>query len=162
MPSSMYRRGATDGHRAHSPEHAPRVRARISLLGSFGLSCGGSDVQLPMSARRLLAFLALREHPVSRAYAADMLWLEVPCDRAHANLRNALWRAHRAGHALVERRGEQLRLSKDVHVDVHEARGYAHRLLTGEDLGAYVRACQRALSRGTARLLEGLHHLGRA
>jgi DNA-binding SARP family transcriptional activator len=135
MPTSMHRRGATDGHRARSPEHAPRDRARISLLGSFGLSCGGRDVQLPMSACRLLAFLALREHPVSRAYAADMLWLEVPCDRAHANLRNALWRAHRAGYALVERRGEQLRLSKDVHVDVYDARAYANRLLTGEDLG---------------------------
>jgi DNA-binding SARP family transcriptional activator len=135
----MHRCGANDRHRAESFEHAGGAtthgQARLSLLGSFELSCGGRDVQLPMSACRLLAFLALREHPVSRAYAADMLWLEVPCDRAHANLRNTLWRIHRAGLALVDRRGEQLRLSKDVHVDVHEARAYAHRLLSGEDLG---------------------------
>jgi hypothetical protein len=34
--------------------------------------------------------------------------------------------------------------------------------LADEDLATYVRACQRALNRGTARLLAGLHHLGRA
>ncbi|MDD7968369.1 HNH endonuclease signature motif containing protein [Actinomycetospora lemnae] len=34
--------------------------------------------------------------------------------------------------------------------------------LTGEDLAAYLRACQRATSRGVARLLDGMHHLGRA
>ncbi len=34
--------------------------------------------------------------------------------------------------------------------------------LTGEDLAAYVRACARVQNRGTARLLEGMHHLGRA
>ena len=139
MPTPMYRCGATGGHRAHSlelsGEGTARSRAHISLLGSFRLSCGGKDVQLPTSACRVLAFLALCERPVSRAYAADMLWLEVPCDRAHANLRNALWRVHRAGYVLVDRRGEQLRLSEDVRVDVHEARVYAHRLLAGEDLG---------------------------
>ena len=129
----MHRRGATGGHGAPSLDHAGL--AHISLLGSFELRCDGKDVQLPMSACRLLAFLALRERPVSRSYAADMLWLEVPCDRAHANLRNALWRVHRAGCVLVDRRGEQLRLSKGVHVDVHEARAYAHRVLSGGDLG---------------------------
>ncbi len=35
-------------------------------------------------------------------------------------------------------------------------------LLTGEDLAAYVRGSARVLNRATARLLEGLHHLGRA
>src|SRR2546423_11773159 len=89
-----------------------------------------------MSACRLLAFLALREHPVSRAYAADMLWLEVPCDRAYANLRNTLWRVHRAGYVLVDRRGEQLRLRTNVRVDLHEGRGYAHRVLAGENFGS--------------------------
>lgn len=136
----MYRRGTTGGHRARSVEHAgeataARGDAQISLLGSFGLSCEGKDVHLPMSACRLLAFLAVREHPVSRAYAADMLWLEVPFDRAQANLRNALWRVHRPGYVLVDRRGEQLRLSKDVRVDLHGARAYAHGVLAGEDLG---------------------------
>jgi hypothetical protein len=35
-------------------------------------------------------------------------------------------------------------------------------LLAGEDLAAYVRGAARVLNRSTARLLEGLHHLGRA
>ncbi|MDF2977094.1 MAG: nuclease, partial [Actinomycetospora sp.] len=34
--------------------------------------------------------------------------------------------------------------------------------LREEDLASYVRACARVQSRGTARLLDGLHHLGRA
>ena len=34
--------------------------------------------------------------------------------------------------------------------------------LAGEDLAAYVRACARVQNRGTARLLDGMHHLGRA
>ncbi|MDD7942612.1 DUF222 domain-containing protein [Actinomycetospora lutea] len=34
--------------------------------------------------------------------------------------------------------------------------------LCGEDLAAYVRACARVNNRGTARVLEGMHHLGRA
>ncbi|MFC5138413.1 DUF222 domain-containing protein [Actinomycetospora rhizophila] len=34
--------------------------------------------------------------------------------------------------------------------------------LSGEDLAAYVRGCARVNNRGTVRLLEGIHHLGRA
>ena len=34
--------------------------------------------------------------------------------------------------------------------------------LTGEDLAAYVRGCARVQGRGSARLLEGMHQLGRA
>ena len=40
--------------------------------------------------------------------------------------------------------------------------GLSPAALTGEDLAAYVRACARVQNRGTARLLEGMHHLGRA
>ncbi|GAA4902213.1 uncharacterized protein DUF222 [Actinomycetospora succinea] len=34
--------------------------------------------------------------------------------------------------------------------------------LTGEELAAYVRACARLTNHGTARLLDAMHHLGRA
>jgi hypothetical protein len=34
--------------------------------------------------------------------------------------------------------------------------------LTGEDLAAYLRGCARAQSRGAARVLDAMHHLGRA
>ncbi|GAA4738026.1 HNH endonuclease signature motif containing protein [Actinomycetospora chibensis] len=34
--------------------------------------------------------------------------------------------------------------------------------LTGEDLAAYLRGCARAQSRGAARALDAMHHLGRA
>ena len=34
--------------------------------------------------------------------------------------------------------------------------------LTGEDLAAYLRGCARAQNRGAARVLDAMHHLGRA
>src|SRR3954469_19580031 len=81
------------------------VRARLTLLRSFGLACDGCPVPLPPSAQRVLAFVALHERPVGRAYVAGSLWLDAPEERAHASLRSALWRIHRRGHRLVEAPG---------------------------------------------------------
>jgi len=106
---------------------------RVSLLDAFELRCGERLVQLPMSARRLLAFLALHQHPVYRVYAAGMLWLETRDERAVANLRSALWRLRRTGLDLVEAKGEQLRLAPSASVDLRDALSYAHQLLAGAD-----------------------------
>ncbi|MHC1560012.1 HNH endonuclease signature motif containing protein [Actinomycetospora sp. C-140] len=40
--------------------------------------------------------------------------------------------------------------------------GLSPAALTGDDLAAYLRACAREQSRGTARVLDAMHHLGRA
>jgi DNA-binding SARP family transcriptional activator len=110
---------------------APDVR--LTLLGTFELVCDGVRVSLPMSAQRVLAFLALHEHPVLRAYAAGSLWLDASEAHAHASLRSALWRLRRdrSAHGLVDASGEQLRLGAGVDVDLREAEAVARRALNG-------------------------------
>ena len=106
--------------------------ARLTLLGTFELECAGAPVRLPMSAQRLVAFVALHEHPVLRAYAAGSLWPETSEERAHANLRSALWRLHRCGHRVIDATGDQLRLGKDVRIDLRETEVLVRRALLGD------------------------------
>lgn len=110
-------------------------RTRLTLLDAFGV-WGATQVRLPLSAQRLVAFLALHEHPLQRAYVACSLWLDSPDERAHANLRSALWRIQRTGLRLVRVAGSQLVLDEDVSVDLREARTLARRVVedpTGVD-----------------------------
>ena len=107
------------------------VGVRLALLNAFELSAGGEPVPLPLSAQRLLAFLALHEHPLRRLYVAGMLWTDAPEERALANLRSALWRLQAAGCAPVEATPRELRLAPDVRVDFREAAAFAHALLAG-------------------------------
>ena len=105
---------------------------RLTLLGSFALECTGVHVRLPMSAQRLVAFVALQEYPVLRGFAAGSLWPDTSEERAHANLRSALWRLHRCGHRVIDASGDQLRLGTDVRVDFRETEALARRALLGD------------------------------
>jgi len=106
-------------------------RASLSLLNAFELRCDGRLVNLPRSAQRLLAFVALHEHPLQRVYVAGTLWIDATDDRAGASLRSSLWRLNRPGHLLVEATSTHLRLAPGVDVDLRRALGVAHRLLDG-------------------------------
>src|SRR6266516_4316283 len=103
----------------------------LSLLNGFELRCDGQRVNLPMSAQRLLAFVALQERPVLRVYVAGSLWTDASEERAAASLRSSLWRLHRPGVRLVEALGAQLRLAPRVHVDIRQSLGLAQQLLRG-------------------------------
>jgi DNA-binding SARP family transcriptional activator len=94
---------------------------RLRLLNGFALTAGPAAVALPLSAQRVLAFLALHDGSVQRTFVAGSLWLDRPDDRAHANLRTALWRLRGCGVPLVETCGLQLRLAPDVVIDVRSA-----------------------------------------
>ena len=107
--------------------------ARLTLLGSFGLVCDGEPVGLPMSAQRVLAFVALHERPLQRPYVAGSLWLDSPEERAYASLRSALWRLHRHGHRLVEPEGHSLALGTGVEVDLRRSEADARRALDRTD-----------------------------
>jgi DNA-binding SARP family transcriptional activator len=116
----------------------PRATARtrpgstsLSLLGGFELRCDGEPVSLPLTAQRLLAFLAVQEHPLQRLYVAGMLWTDATDARAAASLRSSLWRLHRPGHELVVSTATHLRLAPGVDVDVHRASEFARRVLDG-------------------------------
>ena len=105
--------------------------ATLSLLNAFELRCDGRVVALPPSAQRLLAFVALHEHPLQRIYVAGTLWLDATDERAGASLRSSLWRLNRPGHLLVEATATHLRLAPEVDVDLRRALALARRLLDG-------------------------------
>jgi len=105
------------------------MRVRLSLLDSFQLTCDGVDVPLPLSAQRLLAFLALHPRPLLRGYIAGGLWPDTSEERAHASLRSALWRLRRPGRSLTQAREGRLGLDAAVAIDVRELDELAHRIL---------------------------------
>ncbi len=119
---------ADPGRRTRGVRSSAGVRLR--LLSSFELLRDGRPVELPMSAQRVVAFLALHNRPLLRSYVAGSLWLDTPEQRAHANLRSALWRLHRCSRGLVDAAGQRLRLSAAVEVDLRRVEALARRALS--------------------------------
>src|SRR5919112_4822723 len=89
-------------------------RPSIRLLDGFALVCGQAEVHVIPVARRLLALLALREAPMSRAVVAAALWPDVTERRAAASLRSTLWRLATPTGFLLETADDTLRLVPDV------------------------------------------------
>ena len=100
---------------------------RLTLMGNFTLVMADRSVRLPMTAQRLVAFLALARKPVSRLYVAGHLWPDASDARAAASLRSALWRARRTGE-VVRADAYDLAVDPAVAVDVTEARAVARRV----------------------------------
>ncbi len=108
------------------------VAPEIGLLHGFAMRLGGHIVDLPLSAQRLVAFLALHERPLQRLHVAGSLWLDSNEEHANASLRTTLWRLGRQGCPLVEATGNQVALAPGVEVDLHEVRAQARRVLRHE------------------------------
>ncbi|MEK8105527.1 hypothetical protein NKG94_11000 [Micromonospora sp. M12] len=91
--------------RAEAPATDARQPARyaLRLLGGFGLERDGRAVAVPQGARRLLAYLGVRQR-CARSEAAGTLWPGSHEERARANLRTMLWRLHRVTPSLWWRR----------------------------------------------------------
>jgi DNA-binding SARP family transcriptional activator len=123
---------------SRSPEGpSGRAGTQIQLLDSFRVLHDGQAVRLPMSAQRVIAFLAIRSHPMLRVHVAGSLWLDSPEERGFANLRSALWRIHRSGIVVVDSGGGgALRVAAGVRVDLHEATAVAHHLIGSVPMGA--------------------------
>lgn len=113
----------------------PAGTTRLNLLDGFELLVAGRPVELPPAAQRLLAFLAVRGRPLTRTHVASALWLDVPDERAAANLRSTLWRLHARAGPVVETTQAHVRLAAEVTVDLYEARAAAHGLIEGGDGG---------------------------
>ena len=118
---------AGNGRRRQLPAFGGAVRLR--LLNSLELFYDGTRVDLPLSAQRVLAFVALKRHPVQRPYAAGSLWPNTTERRAAASLRSALWRLRHASREILAADAQQLRLAPSVRVDVYEAELTARRIL---------------------------------
>jgi DNA-binding SARP family transcriptional activator len=106
-----------------------RESPRLALLGGFDLTIPGDLISLPMTAQRVLAFLALQDRPMLRLFVAGSLWPETTESRASANLRSALWRLGRPGVALVDTTNGHLALSDGVDVDLRRGVAFARRLV---------------------------------
>lgn len=105
------------------------IPVRLVLLGGFELRLGERSLHLPLSAQRLLAFLALHNRPLSRIFVAGTLWPDTAERRSCANLRSALWRLHRPGAALVRSTAQHINLDPAVEVDLRETTDLVHRIL---------------------------------
>jgi DNA-binding SARP family transcriptional activator len=114
----------------------------VGLMRAFNLRSGGAPVELPHSAQRLLAFLALHDRPLLRPYVAGCLWTDAPERRAAASLRSALWRLREPG--VIHATATHLRLADGVRVDLNTAAASARRVLDGEFEPADVHALTAA------------------
>ncbi|MFT7834689.1 bacterial transcriptional activator domain-containing protein [Saccharothrix sp. BKS2] len=103
-----------------SDTHAP-ARTTLHLLNGFGMDHDQARVHVLPSVRKLLALLAVREEPVSRAVVAALLWPEATARRAAACLRSTLWRLAKPGEPLVETVDDTLFLGAAVDVDFRRA-----------------------------------------
>jgi DNA-binding SARP family transcriptional activator len=112
---------------------------KLRLLQGFQLECADSEVDLPLSSQRVLAFLALQLRPQTRSYVAATLWMNFKEERAGASLRSALWRINHCGHQLVAADARTLRLMPDVAVDLRESARSAQEVLRGQIKGRAVR-----------------------
>jgi DNA-binding SARP family transcriptional activator len=104
----------------------------VLLLGGFDLRFRGNPVAVPLTAQRVLAFLALRDRAMLRLHVAGSLWPETTEDRASANLRSALWRLGRPGVDLIDASNGHLGLAEDVDVDVRHTMSLARHLLADQ------------------------------
>jgi DNA-binding SARP family transcriptional activator len=102
----------------------------MALLGGFVFSVGG-EVLLGLSAgsQRLLAFLAVRDRPLTRHQVAGTLWPEVTDEQASASLRSAVSRLGAPARQAVRVTAHDLGLDEGVLVDVHYSQELARRLI---------------------------------
>jgi DNA-binding SARP family transcriptional activator len=103
------------------------VHVRLTLLGRWRLLRSSRPIRLSRSAQRLVAFLALAGAR-DRNFVAGALWPESPEPRAHANLRNTLWRLRRRGVGIVTATPGEVGL-RDASIDVDDLTSYATDLL---------------------------------
>jgi DNA-binding SARP family transcriptional activator len=102
----------------------------VGLMRAFALQHDGAALALPLSAQRLLAFLALHDRPLLRPFVAGCLWTDASESRAAASLRSALWRLGAPG--LVQATATHLRLADGVTIDLELAGTAARRVLDEE------------------------------
>jgi DNA-binding SARP family transcriptional activator len=100
----------------------------IGLLGPFTVSLDLTTVTVDWSARRLLAFLGIEVHPVSRERAAGTLWPDEPAPVAAARLRTSLWRLRSHLPSTVDVVGDSMTVAPTWQVDYRSACDLAERM----------------------------------
>lgn len=105
----------------------------LRLIGGFSLVLSGTNVQLPRSAERVVAFLAIAGRPTSRSHVAGSLWPDSSEEHASGSLRSLLWRLSQlCDSQLVNASSSTINLSPDVKVDYQSAMADASSLLRSD------------------------------
>ena len=119
---------------ANPPDEAhPSVRLR--MLDGFWVVDGQQTLSIPLSARRVVAFVALRGRS-SRAEVAGTLWPEVSDSKAQACLRTALWRLRQLSVQPLVTGDETLRVDESVDVVVYTLITAIRRVINDGECGA--------------------------
>jgi DNA-binding SARP family transcriptional activator len=131
-------------------------RNQVEVLGGFAFSVGG-DALLGISAgsQRLLAFLAVRDHMVTRAQVAGTLWPDSSEERAGANLRAAVSRLDPHTRDALDVTASNLSLAEGVAVDIRRAKALARRLIDRDAPEAELDIGRLAVSALSDDLLPG-------
>jgi DNA-binding SARP family transcriptional activator len=118
----------------------------ISVLGSFSFRSGDRTLALTGGTRKLLALLALRSQPMTRALAAFTLWPDAPEIDASSRLRSALCRLRSSVGDIIDVANLDLQLRPEVGVDLRDSRALVNALferpgaaLAGQTSSAAVR-----------------------
>lgn len=132
---------------------APRPQA-LELLGAYTYWTSSGDVRIPVSARAVIAFVALQQGAVHRSILAGTLWPDVSDDRAHGNLRSVLWRAKTTVPGLLCCDDGTISIATDVDVDYRVEADWSRRLIHGAATDADL---DRHLSLHALGLLPGMY-----
>ncbi|WP_200939329.1 AfsR/SARP family transcriptional regulator [Arthrobacter sp. Leaf337] len=110
----------------------PSPEVRLRLLEGFELTIDGQPLELPPSAERLVAFLALQLRPALRSHVAGLLWGDRDDGRAAGCLRSTIWRTN-SGHAapVIDASRSRIVLHGNVSVDARDAATAARAQLAG-------------------------------
>jgi DNA-binding SARP family transcriptional activator len=84
---------------------------------------GSNALSIPLSAQRLLSFLALHDRPLPRTYVAETLWPDVDEANAQASLRTALWRLNPEHRRILNVTPGEVSLHAGIHVDARALHG---------------------------------------
>lgn len=107
-------------------------RLELRLMSGFALLRDGEPVEVQPRGQRLLALLALRDHPLSRSHVAATLWLDSDEEQGLASLRSTLWRLNQDGRVVVAGSAGRLALDDEMAVDVVGMIAQARRLTDGD------------------------------
>jgi DNA-binding SARP family transcriptional activator len=114
---------------SHAGAEVPAPTVSVSLLSGFEVRRRDHVIELPFAAQRLIAFLALHDCPLHRAYVAGTLWIDATEERAQAALRTTLWRTRQRACDMVSTTAAGMTLGQDVNVDLRRAGDCARRAL---------------------------------
>lgn len=103
----------------------------LALLGGFRLVCGDL-VPVSATGQRVVAAVACQPSPVSRTRIAHLLWPDTTRERAHANLRTAVYRLEHNCSGILEVGSTYLRLADGIDVDVAYTRELATRVVVDD------------------------------